>query len=247
VIDADWFKNWLKYSYVLRTFWNKTVGKIEVLYSTKEAFIVAAEWPKAKRSSGGLFIYSKRDATKLIEKWANYAKRRDSDLLLLTEENLCLAVDACSFFFVWDLSKLNFLDACRRVDIRILDYSEAIKVVEEVTKRSWRFSVKPRKDLHLVLSAWVGNKSVGIAMLNKYNFNIDFGVHVCREYWRKRIGTRLLLEAASLAKDIGGRYLTVVRVLRRLKATSADRAALSFYKANNPAYIFKVYRLAKPT
>ena len=42
-------------------------------------------------------------------------------------------------------------------------------------------------------------------MLNKYNFNIDFGVHVCREYWKKRIGTRLLLEAASLAKDMGGK------------------------------------------
>ncbi len=42
---------------------------------------------------------------------------------------------------------------------------------------------------------------------------MDYGIHVARPFWRRRIGTRLLVEAAGLARRLGKRYLSVVRVL----------------------------------
>jgi len=245
VIQVEWFKDWLEYSYALSTFWNKILGDVKILYSNVDEFVLAAQWPKGRRSFGGLFLYSRNKVKKLAVKWLDYANSLNFDVILLTEEKVDFPVDAKSYFFIWDLSKASFLEACKTVEIKILDYCEAVNAVKEVTKDSWGFSVTPRKNLHLILSAWIGDEVVGIAMLNRYNFNIDFGVHVSRRYWKKRIGTRLLVEAASIAKSKGARYLTVVRVLRGLKETKADKAAISFYRANKHTLTLRVYRLAK--
>jgi len=242
VIQATWFKDWLRYSYALHTFWNKTLGEVKILYSDVNGFVLFAEWPRGRRSRGGLFIFYENNIRKFIGKWLDYAAELGFDLILITKEEVYFPSDAQSIFFIWRLEEASFLEPSQDVEVRVLDYGEAVDIVRRVTKESWGFSISPRRELHLVVSAWLGEKPVGVAMLNKYNFNIDFGVHVVRGYWRRRIGTRLLSEAAALAESLGAEYLTVVRVLRR---SSADKKALSFYKANKPSLVLRVQRLAR--
>lgn len=74
-----------------------------------------------------------------------------------------------------------------------------------------------------------------MAYLNKYNLNIDYGVHVIRDFWRNRIGTRILREVLNLSKGLDAKYVSVVRILRSLRVSSSDRRAILFYTANNPA------------
>ena len=241
MIRASWFIKWLKYSYSLHTFWNKTLGEVKLLYSNSSGFVLFAEWPKGRRSRGGLFIFYEDNLRKFIRRWLDYAAELGFDLILMTREESCFPSDAQSMFFIWCLKEASFLKPSQDVEVRVLDYGEAVDIVRRVTRESWGFSISPRRELHLVLSAWLGGKPVGVAMLNKYNFNIDFGVHVVRGYWKRRIGTRLLYEAAVLAEGLGAEYLTVVRVLR---GSSADRRALGFYKANKPSLVLRVQRLA---
>ena len=68
--------------------------------------------------------------------------------------------------------------------------------------------------------------------LNKLNFNINYGVHVLHSYWRMRIGTAILRKALEISKDMGARYVSVVRTLRTLCSSSSDRRAILFYRAN---------------
>jgi len=84
---------------------------------------------------------------------------------------------------------------------------------------------------------------VGMVYLNIHNFNIDYGIHVIKSHWRKRIGTRLLVELLKLAKTMGSPTLSIVRVFRSKKGTSSDIRALKFYRANNPSIRMSVYRL----
>jgi len=55
---------------------------------------------------------------------------------------------------------------------------------------------------------------VGATYLNPRSFNMDYGVHVAREFWGRRTGTRLLKEALDVARSEGAELLSVVRVLR---------------------------------
>jgi len=84
---------------------------------------------------------------------------------------------------------------------------------------------------------------VGATYLNPSSFNMDYGVHVAREFWRRRIGTRLLKEALDVARSEGAELLSVVRMLRSKAGTSSDRRAIAFYSANHPVLRLDVYRL----
>ena len=77
-------------------------------------------------------------------------------------------------------------------------------------------------------------KPVGSAYYNPASSNIDYGVHVSKHYWRRRIDTRLLVETARLAKSLGRRWVSVVRVVQGTRPTLSDRRAITFYRANNP-------------
>jgi GNAT superfamily N-acetyltransferase len=82
-----------------------------------------------------------------------------------------------------------------------------------------------------------------MAYLNTRNFNIDYGIHVVKSYWRRRIGTALLVKLLELAKFMGASNISVVRVFRSVKGASADMRATKFYKANNPFTKLSIYRL----
>jgi hypothetical protein len=51
-----------------------------------------------------------------------------------------------------------------------------------------------------------------MAYLNKHNFNIDYGIHVKRDFWRKRIGTKILKETLRASGELGAKHISVVRV-----------------------------------
>ena len=90
--------------------------------------------------------------------------------------------------------------------------------------------------------ARLSSEPVEAAYLNPVSINIDYGVHVRRSYWRKRIGTRLLSEILGYARSTGRRVVSVVRVLRSRRSTATDRRAIGFYGVNNPLHRLNVYR-----
>lgn len=108
---------------------------------------------------------------------------------------------------------------------------------------SWGFFISPRKGDHIIVLAYLKDLPAGMAYLNKNNFNIEYGVHLVRNLWRKRIGTRVFLEVLNLAKRLGAKYISVVRILRLLTLSSSDRRAILLYKANNPSLRFNVCRI----
>jgi len=78
--------------------------------------------------------------------------------------------------------------------------------------------------------------------LNKYTGNIDFGVHVRREFQRRRTGAAILHSARSLFRKLGFKRMSVVRILRALsKVNESDRIALSFY-INCGGRVLREYR-----
>jgi RimJ/RimL family protein N-acetyltransferase len=58
--------------------------------------------------------------------------------------------------------------------------------------------------------AWLDEEPAGMAYLNKHNFNIDYGIHVKRDFWRKRIGTKILKEALRTSGELGAKHISVV-------------------------------------
>ena len=95
----------------------------------------------------------------------------------------------------------------------------------------------------MVLTALLNDSPVGMAYLNIHNFNIDYGIHVIKPHWRRRIGTALLAKILELAKSMGASKISVVRVFRNIKGTYSDMRAAKFYKANNPSTKMSIYRL----
>ncbi|MEZ0346272.1 MAG: GNAT family N-acetyltransferase [Infirmifilum sp.] len=67
----------------------------------------------------------------------------------------------------------------------------------------------PRSGNHIVILASLNDLPVGIAYLNKNNFNIDYGIHVINSFWRNRIGTRILNEALGIARQLGVKYIGI--------------------------------------
>ncbi len=128
-----------------------------------------------------------------------------------------------SKLFIWDLENAEFLEGNPEVVIELSD------PVPEIMRSSWGYYFPPPEGDY-VLVARLGEEPVGMTYLNPRNGNLDYGVHVLRPLWRRRIGTSVLRGAAAIAASIGLRYLTVVRILGR----GGDRRALAFYRANRP-------------
>ncbi|MGC8935730.1 MAG: GNAT family N-acetyltransferase, partial [Thermoproteota archaeon] len=152
--------------------------------------------------------------------------------------------DAKSVLYFWDVNS-KVLEGNSKVKIvNLFEWNEAyLNTFRKIHKESWGFFIPPREDDHVVILAYLGSTPVGMAYFNKNNFNIDYGVHVVRELWRNRIGTRILEEALRVAKQMNASYISVVRVLRSTRIFSADRRALSFYKANQPSLRLSVCRV----
>jgi GNAT superfamily N-acetyltransferase len=137
------------------------------------------------------------------------------------------------------------LEPSKDVEIKVCrEWSESdLEKFKSIHKQSWGFFVPPRRGDHAILIAFPGGSSVEMAYLNIHNFNIDYGIHVIKPCWRRRIGTVLLAEALRLAGSMGASRVSVVRVFRSIIGTSSDVRAVGFYRANNPLLKASVYRI----
>jgi len=105
-------------------------------------------------------------------------------------------------------------------------------LLRQIQQASWGFFIPPDFDRQEVLIAWLRERPVGSAYLNRATGNLDFGVHVVRERWRQRVGTALLEAARQRCLIWGLPRMTVVRVLRALTTINpSDRQAWCFYRA----------------
>ena len=148
---------------------------------------------------------------------------------------------ARSVLITWNLRKEIPKSGNRKVKIRIASRKD-LKKLRRIQLGSWGFFIPPSFKHHIILIAYLGDEAVGSAYLNKYTGNIDFGVHVMREFQRKRIGTAILHSARNLFKSLGFKKMYVVRVLRTLsKVNESDRIALSFY-TNCGGSVLREYR-----
>ncbi len=102
-------------------------------------------------------------------------------------------------------------------------------ILKSIQKGSWGFFIPPNFEKEDVFIAYLKNKPVGSMYLNKYTGNIDFGIHVIKNFQRRRIGATLLTKAKNYFKAKGFKKMFVVRVLRLTKINNADYAALNFY------------------
>lgn len=102
--------------------------------------------------------------------------------------------------------------------------------LRRIQERNWGFFIPPDFERQDVLLAFLDGQPVGSAYLNRLTHHIDFGVHVAREFQRKRVGTAILREALRLCRERGARLMFVTRVLRAItKINESDRVALRFY------------------
>ncbi len=114
-----------------------------------------------------------------------------------------------------------------------------------VQRRSWGLCLPPRPGVHTVFIARIGGEPVGAAYYNRRSYNVDWGVHVARGFWRRRIGSRLLAEVLGYAARRGDPWVSVVRVLGSRRPRPGDARAAAFYRANGPLARLRVYRLAR--
>lgn len=113
--------------------------------------------------------------------------------------------------------------------------------MEEIQKDSWGFFKNPLEN-DMILIAEKDGENAGMAYLNSINFNVDYGVHVKKNFWRMGVGKAIMDTALGCARKESP-FLSVIRVFRSLNGTSADRRAVAFYSACNPSLKLAVYSL----
>ena len=243
--DSQKFFNWLRVAGHLKVFWLKPVEKIEIIESHR---IFRVYW-QSRRSKGGIFAFVFTKDFRINELFTSSSD--DFDKILIIREDLIdlldfHLVDAEGILYIWDIGKIDLIEPNKNVDIEVLESwnEDIVQCLENVQKKSWGF-FKPPSNHHVVFIAKINGEAIGSAYLNKLNFNIDYGIHVIKDFWRRRIGTRILHEIVNYVKSARGKYLTVVRVFRKVKGTKQDKIATSFYRANNPSHRFRTFRLKK--
>jgi len=80
---------------------------------------------------------------------------------------------------------------------------EMKSILRRIQQSSWGFFIPPDLDREDVLVAFLREQPVGSAYLNRLTHHLDFGVHVTREFQRRRVGTVLLREALRLCRMRG--------------------------------------------
>ena len=252
--DLHGFIDWYYYICAIRTFWTKPVRDIEIIYEHYDPilWILNVNWNVRSRRNRALLIINNDlkflfSNDNLISFFRNYG----GDLVLFIPENLFnvdlldrLNVNARSFIYFWSLSSINLLEPNWNVDVKFYDcWNDDLEGdLRFIQKRSWGFYIPPNRDLHLIFIGYLNGKPVGSAYFNWISGNIDFGVHVVRDFWRNRIGTRILFELLNFAGKMNFNYVSVIRVFRRIMGSSSDFRARSFYLANNPSFGFEVLR-----
>lgn len=129
----------------------------------------------------------------------------------------------------WNLEEKLRKEPNKEIDIKVAT-RELLPLLKEIQIGSWGFFIPPNFNRQKVFVAFLNGIPVGSMYLNPSSGNIDFGIHVKREYQRRHIGTTLLNYAKEFFKKKGRKYMWVTRVLRALyKMNESDRIAISFY------------------
>jgi len=245
-MNFEEFIKWYSELGKLKIFWTKPIESIELLNKENNIYLVNIKWvAKSKIKNAILAITETQDgASKIIELLRQYC---DSVKLLMVPEDTSMNLglfNAKSLLYLWNVNAKT-LEPNRNVGIKTFsEWDENdIETFKNIHKKSWGFFIPPRKRDHIVIVAYLNNFPVGMGYLNIHNFNIDYGIHVIKSYWRKRIGTALLVKILELARSMGTSYVSVVRVFRGVKGTPSDIRAVKFYRANNPSVKMLVYKL----
>jgi len=147
-------------------------------------------------------------------------------------ENVGLRPYARSVLLVWDTASSLAKSPNEKVRIEPWDLTMGTGILRRIQRSSWGFFIPPESSVQEVLVAWLAGEPVGSVYVNRITGNLDFGVHVVREHWRRRIGTALVEAARRLCLAQGKSRMSVVRVLRALGSFNPhDRRALCFYQA----------------
>ena len=144
-------------------------------------------------------------------------------------ERLGFSPYARSVLIAWDTEREIPKAGNPDVEIRFASL-EMKRVLRRIQQSSWGFFIPPDFERQDVLLAFLDGQPVGSAYLNRSTHHIDFGVHVRREFQRRRVGTAILREALRLCRERGAQRMFVTRVLRAItKINESDRIALRFY------------------
>ncbi len=239
------FTRWLRGLGVLRVFWAKPFNKHIVLKESPLTLLLY--WISGRKYKHGLIVYLPRDPDiKVYSRLCRLSREYEAAPILLSNYKSLAPgyYDRQGVVYFYDTKTWRGLKPNRNVSIKI--YREPSERVLETLIRiqfeSWSF-YKPPPMGDKVFIAYIGEEPVGAAYFNNYSFNVDFGVHVRRGYWRQHIGTRILYEVTRYAKEQNAPWISVVRVFRGVEPRSSDRRAMNFYDANSPLEKLSVYRL----
>jgi len=240
------FVKWYTELGKLKIFWAKPVENISLLSKEDGLYLVGIKWIVRSRIKEAILAITEtvNEAPKAIDSLKSYGP--STKILMVPEEtpiNLSL-INAKSVLYFWDINART-LEPNKDVRIKALPKwgENDVEMFRRVHKQSWGFFMPPRREDHVVLIALLNDSPVGMAYLNIHNFNIDYGIHVIKSQWRRRIGTALLVKSLELAKFMGASKISVVRVFRSVKGASSDVRATKFYKANDPFIKLSIYRL----
>ena len=244
------FLKWYSEAGKLGIFWAKPLKEYEIISSEKEYHLIKIKWDVKRRNNDEaviVIICGSVSMEKLLNKARKHTK--ENIIAILGEESknynniYKFNPSAESILYIWRVD--NWRESEVNKDVVITNNTSWDEdVFREIHRKSWGFYIPPRKEDHIILLAYLDEKPIGIAYLNKNNFNIDYGIHVKREFWRRRIGSRILKECINISKEHGAEYMSVIRVLRRVGGGRADdKRAISFYKRNNPEKMLRIFRL----
>ena len=249
-MNLNQFIGWYRELGKLKIFWAKQLNSVKLVSADEEKCLMEIEWAIRKHTERAIMIVAK-DSNKASEMLRKSNDRYlDATKLVMIPEvdtlNPPYEINARSILYFWDQAS-NTLEPNSEVRITTLfTWSDNdVETFKQIHKRSWGFFIPPRKEDHIIVLAHLNDTPVGMAYFNKNNFNIDYGIHVIRNLWRNRIGTRILRETLDLGEKLGAKHISVVRVLRSLKISSSDKRAILFYRSNNPLLRLNVYRLAE--
>ncbi len=234
---------WLRGLGVLKIFWAKPVENIDILQ--RSPLILQVTWRTRRATDMALLTFTEQP----YSTGALHRAARETGIptkIVFTTRELGLGeYDRWSKVYIYD-TEARALKPNEEVEVKVHQPGspEAVKAAEEVQRSSWGFYIPPPPS-DTVLIATQGGEPVGSAYYNPLSSNVDYGIHVKKRYWRKRIGTRLLQETLSHALACGKKWVSVVRVLRSRVPVASDRRAIAFYRANKPILELNVYRLTK--
>ncbi len=244
--DIGCLAKWIQGLGVLGVFWAKRVRRLEPV--SEDPLALALEWQRSRRSRRAFLALCYEFSSDCMDRLQSLAGSKPADLLLATGSELPRGLyDRWGKVFIYGVNG-PFLEPNREIIVNVHEPGRVddsvVLVTEAVQRSSWGFYKPPPAGDYVFIARLPGGEPVGSAYYNPVSSNIDYGVHVSRPYWRRRIGTRLLVEAARLAGSLGCRWISVVRVLRGVRPTLSDRRAIAFYRANSPEQELNVYRLA---